>query len=91
MCFFKNQRNCWEYYSCIFIYYCLNNSLCCLQIYILLQTNSINYIRSAAINLGTSEIDLFIPEEKRYLKNIPKTINSPEYKVIPKEYTMWDK
>ncbi len=50
-----------------------------------------NFLRSGAINLGISEFDLFIPEEKRYTRDIPQTENSPEYKVIPKEFTVWDK
>ena len=65
--------------------------LSCLQIYALIQTNNIRLFRCGALNLATSEFDLFIPEEKRYIKNIPKTKGNPEYKVIPKEYTVWDK
>ena len=64
--------------------------LSCLQIYTLLQTKDINYFRSGALNLGTSEFDLFIPEEKRYIKDIQKN-NEGEYKVIPREFTVWDK
>lgn len=63
----------------------------CIQIYTLIQTDNIRLFRSGAFNLGTSEFDLFIPEEKRFIKNIPKTKTSPEYKVIPKEFTAWDK
>ena len=63
----------------------------CIQIYTLIQTDNIRLFRSGAFNLGTSEFDLFIPEEKRFIKNIPKTKTSPEYKVIPKEFTVWDK
>ena len=65
--------------------------LSCLQIYTLIQTNNIKLLRSGAFNLATSEFDLFIPEEKRYIKNIPKTETTPEYKVISKEFTVWDK
>ena len=65
--------------------------LSCLQIYALVQTNNIRLFRCGAINLAISEFDLFIPEEKRYIKNIPRTKTTPEYKVIPKEFTVWDK
>ena len=63
----------------------------CIKIYTLLQNVDLNCLRSGAINLGISEFDLFIPEEKRYTKDIPQTENNPEYKVIPKEFTVWDK
>ena len=65
----------------------------CLQIYeILIKSDiDINKLRSSAINLGTSEFDLSIPEEVRYIKDIPKTKSSPEYKVIPQPFTVWDK
>lgn len=62
-----------------------------LQIYTLIQTSNIRSFRSGAFNLATNEFDIFIPEEKRYIKDIPKTKNTPEYKVIPKEFTVWDK
>ena len=65
--------------------------LSCIQIYNLIQTNNIRLFRSGAFNLATSEFDLFIPEEKHYTKNNPKTKTNPEYKVIPKEFTIWDK
>ena len=65
--------------------------LSCLQIYTILQTDDINYIRSGAFNLGVNEYDLFIPEEKRFIKDIPKTNTNPEYKVIPNAFTVWDK
>ena len=65
--------------------------LSCIQIYTLIQTDNIRLLRSGAFNLATSEYDLFIPEEKRYIKDIPKTKTTPEYKVIPKEFTVWDK
>ena len=65
--------------------------LSCLQIYTLLQTDDIKFLRSGAFNLATSEFDIFKPEEKRFIKDIPKKKDSPEYKVIPKEYTVWDK
>lgn len=63
----------------------------CIQIYTLLQNVDLNCLRSGAINLGISEFDLFIPEEKRYIKDFPQNENNPEYKVIPKEFTIWDK
>ena len=65
--------------------------LCCLQIYTLLQTDNIRLLRSGAINLATNEYDLSIPEEKRYIQDKAKTEKTPEYKVIPKEFTVWDK
>jgi ubiquitin-activating enzyme E1 len=65
--------------------------LCCLQIYTLLQTDNIRFLRSGAINLATNEYDLSIPEEKRYITDKAKTDKTPEYKVIPKEFTVWDK
>lgn len=65
--------------------------LCCLQIYTLLQTDNIRFLRSGAINLSTNEYDLSIPEGKRYIQDKSKTDKTPEYKVIPKEFTVWDK
>ena len=65
--------------------------LCCLQIYTLLQTDNLNYFRNSSFNLAKNEYDLFKPEEKRYIKDAPKTQNSLEKKVIPREYTIWDK
>ena len=65
--------------------------ICCLQIYTLLQTDNLDLFRNSAFNLATSQFDLFIPEEKRYISDSPKTENSIEKKVIPKEYTVWDK
>ena len=35
--------------------------------------------------------NLTIPEEKRFITDIPKTEYSNEIKVIPKEYTVLDK
>ena len=64
--------------------------LSCLQIYNILQTDNIDYYRSTAFNLGTSEYNLFIPEEKRFIEDIQKTKETPEYKTITK-YTVWDK
>ena len=63
----------------------------CIKIYTVLQNVDLNCLRSGAINLGISEFDLFIPEEKRYIKDFPQNENNPEYKVIPKEFTVWDK
>ena len=64
--------------------------LSCLQIYNILQTDNIDYYRSTAFNLGTSEYNFFIPEEKRFIEDIQKTKETPEYKTITK-YTVWDK
>ena len=63
----------------------------CLQIYTLLQTDELKSFKNSAFNLATSEFDLFTPEEKRYITDSPKTEKSLEKKVIPKEYTVWDK
>ena len=65
--------------------------LSCLQIYTLLQANELNYFRNSAFNLATNEFDLFIPEEKRYIQDIPKKEDSLPKKVIPKPFTIWDK
>ena len=56
-----------------------------------MQTDNIRFLRSGAINLSTNEYDLSIPEGKRYIQDKPKTDKTPEYKVIPKEFTVWDK
>ena len=64
--------------------------LACLQIYTLLQTNKINYMRCSAINLGISDYDIFNPEEARYITNKEKNEKSKEIKVIPCNYTIWD-
>ena len=65
--------------------------LSCIQLYASIETDDIKLLRCGAFNLGTSEFDIFFPEEKRYIKNKPKAKDSPEYIVIPKEYTCWDK
>ena len=62
-----------------------------LQIFTLLLTDNLNQFRNSTINLGTSIFDLYIPEKKRLITDIPKTENSSEIKVIPREYTVWDK
>ena len=64
--------------------------LACIQIYNILYTNDVNYYRSGAFNLATSEYSIFIPEEKRIVEDIPKTKDSPEYKTIC-EFSIWDK
>jgi ubiquitin-activating enzyme E1 len=58
--------------------------LACLQIYTLLNSKNLKSFRSAAFNLSTSEFDLFIPEEKRFITDETK-------KVIPYHHTVWDK
>ena len=65
--------------------------LSCLQIYTLLQTNELKLFRNCDLNLAICQFDLYIPEEKRFIKDIPKTEKSLEKKVIPNEYTVWDK
>lgn len=63
----------------------------CLQIYTLLQTNDIKSLKSISFNLAVSEFDLFTPEEKRYITDIPKTERSCGIKAIPGKFTIWDK
>ena len=65
--------------------------LSCLQIYNIIQADSLNEFRNSAFNLATSNFNLFQPQEKIYIKNSPQTENSSEKIVIPKEYTVWDK
>ena len=65
--------------------------LSCLQIYTLLQADNLKQFRNCTFNLATSMFNLTIPEEKRFITDIPKTEYSNEIKVIPKEYTVWDK
>jgi hypothetical protein len=43
------------------------------------------------LNLSISEFNLFIPEEKRYIKDIPKSEKALAKKVILKDFTVWDK
>ena len=63
----------------------------CLQIYTLLQTNEIKSFKNISFNLALSEFDLSTPEEKRCIKDIPKTDRSNAIKVIPNEFTVWEK
>ena len=65
--------------------------LSCLQIYNIIQADSLNEFRNSAFNLATSNFNLFQPQEKIYIQNSPQTENSSEKIVIPKEYTVWDK
>ena len=60
-----------------------------MKLYTLLQTKDINYVRNGALNLGTSEFDSFVPEEKSYIKNIQK--KEGDYKNITREFPVWDK
>lgn len=64
--------------------------LACIQIYNILNTNNVNYYRSGAFNLATSEYSIFVPEVKRIVEDIQKTKDSPEYKAIC-EFSNWDK
>ena len=64
--------------------------IACLQIYTILQTNSIKFMKSSAINLGNSEYDVFSPEGKRYIIDQEKTGNSKAIRVIPEKYSVWD-
>ncbi len=63
----------------------------CLQIYTLLQTDDLDSFRNCDLNLATSNFDLYIPEEKRYEQDIINNENILEKKVIPGEFTVWDK
>jgi ubiquitin-activating enzyme E1 len=63
----------------------------CLQIYTLLQTDNLRSFRNSDFNLGTSLFDLYIPEEKRYIRDYINNKNILEKKAIPGEYTIWDK
>ena len=63
----------------------------CLQIYTLLQTNDINSLKSISFNLAVGEFDLFTPEEKKYITDIPKTERSSGIKAIPGKFSVWDK
>ena len=65
--------------------------IACLQIYTLLQTSDIKLFKNISFNLAVSEFDLSTPEEKRYITDIPKTERSAAMKVIPNEYTVWEK
>lgn len=65
--------------------------IACLQIYTLLQTDNIKSFKNISFNLAISGFDLCSPENKRYIKSTPKTERSLAKKVIPHEYTIWDK
>ena len=43
------------------------------------------------MNLATSQFDLYFPEEKRYIGETINNENIVENKVIPKEFSVWDK
>ena len=62
-----------------------------MQIYTLLQTDNLRLFRNSDFNLGTGLFDLYIPEEKRYVQDSINIENILEKKVIPREYTVWDK
>lgn len=62
-----------------------------MQIYTLLQTDNLRSFRNSDFNLGTSLFDLYIPEEKRYIRDYINNKNILEKKAIPGEYTIWDK
>ena len=63
----------------------------CLQIYTLLQTDNLRSFRNCDLNLGISLFDLYIPGDKIYIKDFKNDKNIIEKKVIPGEYTVWDK
>ena len=65
--------------------------IACLQIYTLLQTNNIKLFKNISFNLAISHFDLSTPEEKRYYTDIPETEKSSAIKMIPSQYTVWEK
>ena len=62
-----------------------------LQIYTLLQTDNLNSFRNCNINLGVGLINLYIPEEKRLITDSMDNENNLVKKVIPRDFTIWDK
>ena len=62
-----------------------------MQIYTLLQTDNLDLLRNCDINLGVNIINLYIPEEKRYITDSKNSENILVKKVIPKDYSVWDK
>ena len=64
--------------------------LACLQIYTLLQTDNISYIRNSAFNLATSQYDFFVPEEVQFIRNSDKTENNSAFIVKPCDFTVWN-
>ena len=65
--------------------------IACLQIYTLLQTSDIKLFKNISFNLAISQFDLSTPEEKRYFTDIPKTERNSAVKMIPNQYTVWEK
>ena len=66
--------------------------LVCFQLYTLLQTNDITYLRSGNINLAISMFLMMEPVEVRKERDeeFNKILGAP-IKVIPKDFTVWDK
>jgi ubiquitin-activating enzyme E1 len=64
----------------------------CLQIYTLLQTNDVTYLRGAFINLAVSLYVLTEPQEviKTKDKEYDNFLLGP-VKAVPKDFTVWDK
>ena len=65
--------------------------IACLQIYTLLQTDNIKSFKNITLNLAVNVFDLCTPEGKRFIKSTPKTERSAAKRVIPNDYTIWDK
>jgi ubiquitin-activating enzyme E1 len=65
--------------------------LCYIQMYNILQTDQLTFFRNSILNLSINEFNLFIPEEKRYIKDFPKTEKILLKKVIQKDFTVRDK
>ena len=63
----------------------------CLQIYTLLQTDNLDSFRNCDLNLGISQLNAYIPEEKRFITDVINNKNIVEVKAIPREFSVWDK
>jgi len=61
-----------------------------LQIYTMLQTNNIKFMKGCSINIGLSQFNISNPEQIRYFSNQEKTENSKEIRVITGKYSVWD-
>ena len=61
-----------------------------LQIYTILQTDDIKYMKSIGLNLGTSWFSISCPEEVNIIKDYIDENNIIKIKAIPDHYTVWD-
>ena len=60
-----------------------------LQIYTILQTDDIKYMKNIGLNLGTSWFSISHPEEVNIIKDYVDN-NIIKIKAIPSHYTVWD-